>query len=268
MYTKNLVSVITPNYNCGRFLAQTIKSVIAQSYTDWELFIVDDCSTDNSLQIAEKYAAKDSRIKIIRQAENQGAAVARNTAISLAQGEFIAFLDSDDIWLPQKLEKQISFMHEHGCDFSFTEYEHINEDNESLLKVAKVIKKLTYWRLLLHNFPGCLTVVYNQNVTGKVYAQDIKKDNDRALFLNVIQKCNKAMGIPECLALYRIRNGSISRNKFKMIQPFITVIHDFQGHSYIISYFCVFMHFFIKIFFKYRKIKKEQSACNGYLFNK
>ena len=153
-------------------------------------------------------------------------------------------------------------MREHNCDFSFTEYEHINENNESLLKVAKIIKKLTYRRLLLHNFPGCLTVMYNQNVTGKVYAPDVRKDNDRALFLDVIKKCKRAMGMSECLAFYRIRSRSISRNKFKMIKPFITVIHDFQGYSLFISYFCVFTHFFVKIFFKYKKIKKEQSLLS------
>jgi hypothetical protein len=108
--------------------------------------------------------------------------------------------------------------------------------------------------------------MYNQNVVGKVYAKDIKKNNDNALFYPVLEKCKNARGIPECLGLYRIRKGSISRNKFKMIKPYITVLHDFEKHSLLLSYFCVATHFFIKIFFKYKKIKPEDSLCNIYKF--
>lgn len=266
MYEYNLVSIITPNYNCGRFIAQTIESVLAQTYNNWEMLIVDDCSTDNSVQIALSYAEKDQRIKVIRNENNGGAAISRNKAIELAQGEFIAFLDSDDLWLPDKLEKQIEFMRQNNCDFSFTEYEHIDEENHSLLKVAKVTKKLTYAKMMFHCFPGCLTVVYNQNVVGKVYAQDIKKNNDNALFYPVLKKCKNARGIPECLGLYRIRKGSISRNKLKMIKPYITVLHDFEKHTLFLSYFCVATHFLIKILFKYKKINPEDSLCNIYRF--
>lgn len=266
MYTKNLVSIITPNYNCGRFIAQTIESVLLQTYSQWEMLIVDDCSNDNSYEIALAYAAKDNRIKVIRNEKNSGAAVSRNKALELAQGEFIAFLDSDDLWMPDKLEKQIAFMRENNCDFSFTEYEHIDEENHSLLKVARTIKHLTYTKMMFHCFPGCLTVMYNQNIVGKVYAQDIKKNNDNALFYPVLKKCKNARGISECLGLYRIRKGSISRNKFKMVKPYITVLHDFEKHSIILSYFCVATHFFIKILFKYKTIKTEESLCNTYKF--
>ena len=266
MYTQNLVSIITPNYNCGRFIAQTIESVLAQTYTIWEMIIVDDCSTDDSVKIAQSYAAKDSRIKVIQNEKNSGAAISRNKAIEMAQGEFIAFLDSDDLWMPEKLEKQISFMRDNNCDFSFCEYEHIDEENKSLLKVAKVIKKLTYSKMMFHCFPGCLTVMYNQDAVGEVYAKDIKKNNDNALFYPVLKKSKNAMGIPVCLALYRIRKGSISRNKFKMIKPYITVLHDFEGHNILLSYFCVLTHFVIKILFKYKSIKTAYSLCNTYSF--
>lgn len=266
MFTKNLVSIITPNYNCAHFIAQTIESVVSQTYSQWEMLIVDDCSTDNSVQIAEQYAAKDKRITVIRNEKNSGAAVSRNKALEIAQGEFIAFLDSDDLWMPEKLEKQIAFMRENNCDFSFTEYEHIDEENHSLLKMARTIKHLTYTKMMFHCFPGCLTVMYNQNVVGKVYAQDIKKNNDNALFYPVLKKCKNAQGISECLGLYRIRKGSISRNKFKMIKPYITVLHDFEKHSLILSYFCVATHFLIKILFKYKTIKPEESICNTYKF--
>lgn len=266
MFTKNLVSIITPNYNCARFISQTIESVLAQTYANWEMLIVDDCSTDGSYEIALEYAAKDSRIKVFRNEQNSGAAISRNRAIEESKGEYLAFLDSDDLWMPEKLEKQIAFMHENNCDFSFTEYEHIDEESNSLLKVARVIKHLTYTKMMFHCFPGCLTVIYNQNAVGKVYARDIKKNNDNALFYPVLRKCHNAMGMSEVLGLYRIRKGSISRNKFKMIKPYITVLHDFEKHNLLLSYFCVLTHFVIKILFKYRKIKTEDSLCNIYKF--
>lgn len=261
-----LISIITPNYNCGRFIAQTIESVLAQTYTNWEMLIVDDCSTDDSYQIALEYAQKDPRIKVFQNEKNSGAAVSRNKAIEASQGEYLAFLDSDDLWLPEKLEKQLQFMQENNCDFSFTEYEHIDEDNNSLLKVAKVIKKLSYTKMMLHCFPGCLTVMYNQKKIGKIYARDIKKNNDNALFYPVLKKCNNALGYKECLGLYRIRKGSISRNKLKMIEPYIKVLHEFEGHSLFVSFFCVITHFMIKILFKYRTISPKESLCGKYNF--
>lgn len=252
MYIKNLVSIITPNYNCGRFIAQTIESVLAQTYSQWEMLIVDDCSADNSYEIALAYAAKDNRIKVIRNEKNSGAAVSRNKALEIAQGEFIAFLDSDDLWMPDKLEKQIAFMRENNCDFSFTEYEHIDEENNRLHQIANVTKHLSYNKMLMHCWPGCLTVMYNQNVVGKVYAEDIKKNNDHALFLRVLKKCHNAMGMKALLAKYRIRKGSISSKKSAIIKYYIQVIHEFEKQPLAFAWFCVFTHVFVKSFLKYR----------------
>ena len=253
MYTKNLVSIITPNYNCARFIAQTIESVLLQTYSQWEMLIVDDCSTDGSYEIALAYAAKDKRITVIRNEKNSGAAVSRNKALEIAQGEFIAFLDSDDLWMPDKLEKQIAFMRENNCDFSFTEYEHIDEENNRLHQIANVTKHLSYNKMLMHCWPGCLTVMYNQNVVGKVFSEDIKKNNDHALFLCVLKKCHNAMGMKELLAKYRIRKGSISSKKSTIIKYYIQVIHDFEKQPLIFAWFCVFTHVFVKQFLKYRK---------------
>ena len=248
-----LISIVTPNYNCGRFIAQTIESVLAQTYKNWEMFIIDDCSTDDSYSIAVEYAKKDSRIKVFQNEKNSGAAVSRNKAIELSQGEYLAFLDSDDLWMPEKLELQLKFMQENNCDFSFTEYEHIDEDNNSLLKIAKVIKKLTYKKMLMHCWSGCLTVMYNQSKLGKVYAQNIKKNNDHALFLRVLKKCKNGCGLPMILAQYRIRKGSISSKKSTIIKYYIKVVHEFEKQPLVIAIFCVFTHVFIKLFFKYRK---------------
>lgn len=255
MKTNNLISIVTPNYNCVHFIAQTIESVLAQTYKNWEMLIVDDCSTDCSYEVALEYAEKDSRIKVIRNEKNCGAAISRNKAIELAQGEFIAFLDSDDLWMPDKLEKQITFMRDNDCDFSFCEYEHIDEENNTLHKVANVTKRLTYKKMLLHCWPGCLTVMYNQSVTGKVYAEDIKKNNDHALFLRVLKKCHNAMGIKEIMAQYRIRRGSISSKKSAIIKCYIRVIHEFEKQPLVFAWFCVFTHVFIKSTIKYRKCK-------------
>ena len=248
-----LVSIITPNYNCARFIAQTIESVLAQTYTNWEMLIVDDCSTDGSYEIAQEYAQKDSRIKVLRNEKNSGAAVSRNRAIEASSGEYVAFLDSDDLWLPEKLERQLKFMQENNCDFCFTEYEHIDEENKGLHQIANVTKHLSYRKMMMHCWPGCLTVMYNQNVTGKIYAEDIKKNNDHALFLRVLKKCNNAMGMKEVLSQYRIRKGSISSKKSAIIKYYIQVIHDFEKKPLVFAWFCVFTHVVIKTFFKYRR---------------
>lgn len=253
MFMQNLVSIITPNYNCGRFISQTIESVLAQTYTDWEMLIVDDCSTDGSYEIALEYASKDSRIKVFRNEQNSGAAISRNRAIEESKGEYLAFLDSDDLWMPEKLEKQIAFMCENNCDFSFTEYEHIDEENHSLLKIARTIKHLTYTKMMMHCWPGCLTVVYKQDLKNKIYANNIKKNNDHALFLRVLKKCHNAMGMEELLAKYRIRKGSISSKKNEIIKYYIRVIHDFEKQPFVFAWFCVFTHVLIKTFFKYKR---------------
>jgi glycosyltransferase involved in cell wall biosynthesis len=218
------------------------------------MLIVDDCSTDGSYEIALNYATRDNRIRVFRMEANSGAAICRNKAIELSQGEYLAFLDSDDLWLPEKLEKQLRFMRENDCDFSFTEYEHIDESGKSLGIKARVIKRLTYNKMLLHCFPGCLTVIYRQDINEKIYCNDIKKNNDHALFLRVLRRAKNALGIPECLAKYRIRNNSISRKKLQIIKPYIIVLHDFEHINIIYSLFCVFTHVFIKYFFKYKKI--------------
>lgn len=249
-----LVSIITPNYNCGKFIALTIESVLAQTYTNWEMLIQDDCSTDNSFEIALEYAQKDSRIKVFRNEKNSGAATTRNNAIEISQGKYLAFLDSDDIWFPEKLEKQLEFMQKNNCDFVFSEYEQIDEESNSLGIKVNVCSHLTYTKMMMHCWPGCLTVMYDQEKLGKIYTPDIPKNNDHALFLKVLKVAENARGMKECLALYRIRKRSISRNKWKMIQPYVKTIHEFEQKSFLFAYFCAVMHILIKKLFKEKKI--------------
>jgi glycosyltransferase involved in cell wall biosynthesis len=250
---KNLVSVITPNYNCVKYLVETIESVRAQTYENWEMIIVDDCSTDESREIAQKYVNKDNRIKLFCLEHRKGAASCRNKGIELSNGEYIAFLDSDDIWNPEKLEKQIEFMIRSKCDFCFTEYEHIDERGDSLRIRAKIIKILTYNKLLFHCFPGCLTVIYKQNINEKIYGPVLKNCDDYALFLQVLKNIKIGMGYSECLAKYRIRTKSLSRNKIKKTKAFFDLMISVEKINIILACFYLFTNQIIKVFWKYKK---------------
>ena len=256
-----VISVITPNYNCIKFISKTIESVIAQTYQKWEMIIVDDCSTDGSYEVAMEYAKKDVRIKVYRMEHRNGAAICRNKAIELSCGQYLAYLDSDDLWLPEKLEKQLHFMQENDCDFSFTEYEHIDEEGKPLGIKVKTIKKLTYKKYLLHNFAGCLTVMYKQDINNKIYCDAIERRNDYALFLRVVKNSGNAMGYSANLAKYRIRKNSISWGKLRKIRLIrfnFIVLYQFEQINFFYSFFCIFTNIIIKIFFKYKKIVSKQ----------
>ena|SRR5690554_904730 len=207
-----IVSVISPLYNCSDYLEQTIQSVISQTYGNWEMIMVDDCSTDKSIEIAQKYAAQDSRIKVLQLEKNSGAAVARNTAIEAAQGRYIAFLDSDDKWLPHKLETQIQFMEDNDVAFNYAAYEKLNEQGEVVGTVG-VPEKVSYSDLLKVCSIGCLTAVYDTQKLGKIYMPLIRKRQDLGLWLRILKKTPYAYGVQEVLGQYQLRSDSISANK-------------------------------------------------------
>lgn len=213
-----LVSIITPTYNCAKFIAATIDSVLAQTYKNWEMIIVDDCSQDDTQRIVEDYVSKDSRIRYYLLDKNSGAAVARTTAMNLAKGSYMAFLDSDDIWLPNKLEQQIAWMQSNGYAFSCTAYEQIDENGNSRGKIIKTIKKTSYNRLLLDCPVGNSSVLYDVEKMGKFEVPNIRKRNDDALWLQMLKKEKYIWGMPDVLMQYRIRKNSISSNKFKVIK--------------------------------------------------
>lgn len=207
------VSVITPLYNSAEFIDKTIRSVLAQTYHDWEMIMVDDCSKDRSLVIAQSYAELDGRIKVIALDKNSGAAVARNAAIRAAKGRYIAFLDSDDQWLPHKLETQLSFMRNRDVAFSFSAYEKIDEYGGAV-GVVGVPERVGYTDLLKVCSIGCLTSVYDTKKLGKIYMPLIRKRQDLGLWLRILKKEPYAYGIDQVLAKYQLRSGSISANKF------------------------------------------------------
>lgn len=215
---EGLVSVITPTYNCGKFIGATIASVQNQDYNNWEMIIVDDCSQDETKSIVTEIAAKDDRIKYFCLEKNSGAAVARTKAMQLANGEYMAFLDSDDLWVPNKLTSQLAFMKDNGYAFTCTAYEQIDENGELLGKVIKTISKTDYNRLLLDCPVGNSTVVYSVKQMGKFEVPNIRKRNDDALWLKMLKKEQYIYGMQDVLMQYRIRSGSISNNKLKVIK--------------------------------------------------
>lgn len=208
----NSVSIIMPSYNTGRFISETIESVLAQSYSDWELIIVDDCSNDNTDDVVSQYLT-DKRIRYIKNETNSGAAVSRNRALREAKGKWIAFLDSDDLWEPDKLETQIVFMEKNDYHFSYTNYIEIDEESSPNGKSVTGPKRISRHGMYNYCWMGCLTVMYDAEVVGLIQIEDIKKNNDYAIWLKVCKKANCYL-LNENLARYRKRNGSISNHGY------------------------------------------------------
>lgn len=210
--TNELVSIIMPSYNTARFIRESIQSVLDQTYQNWELLIVDDCSTDNTDEVVA--SIEDDRIKYFKNEKNSGAAVSRNRALREAKGKWIAFLDSDDLWLPEKLEKQIQFMSENNYHFSYTNYVEVDEDNFPLGTFVTGPKKVSKTLMYTFNYMGCLTVMYDREHVGLIQIEDLKKRNDYALWIKVSKKC-PAYLLNETLAKYRIRSSGSIMNRSK-----------------------------------------------------
>lgn len=205
-----LVSIIMPSYNTAECIMDSITSVCNQTYENWELLIVDDCSTDNTKEIVAEIS--DPRIKIFYNERNSGAAVSRNRALREAKGQWIAFLDSDDLWMPDKLEKQIKFMEDNEYAFSYTNYEEINSNGDKTGIKVTGPKHISETGMFNYCWPGCLTVMYNAEKIGLVQIENIKKNNDYAMWLKIIKRADCYL-LDETLALYRRgRKGSISSN--------------------------------------------------------
>ena len=212
---ENKVSIIIPVHNAEKFIGKTIESVLNQTYKNWEMLIFNDKSKDNSLKIIKKYSEKDERIKVVDSKENVGVVAARNKLIEIATGEFIAFLDADDYWKQNKLEKQIKFMRKNNALISCTEYTRVTEDEKEINDI--IIKEIiTYEDMLKNNYLGCLTVIYNANKLGKRYFKERKKNEDYVLWLEIVKETKIIFGLKENLAFYRVLNNSRSSNKIKV----------------------------------------------------
>ncbi|MBE7629133.1 glycosyltransferase family 2 protein [Tenacibaculum piscium] len=236
----NKVSIITPSYNSSTFIKQTIESVLNQTYENWEMIIVDDMSTDNSVEIIESYIEKSpkDKIRLIQNKTNSGPALTRNEAIKNAKGRYIAFLDSDDLWIPQKLEKQLHFMQTNNYPFTCTYYNHMDEDGKYLATIDNIPQKSSYNSSLTLNRVGCLTAIYDADYFGKVYMDNIAKRQDYALWLNLLKKTDYVYCLPEVLADYRIRKNSVSSNKMKLIKYHWFIYYNNEKLGILKSVYC------------------------------
>lgn len=253
-----LVSIIMPSYNTGCYISASISSVLAQTYTNWELIIVDDCSTDNTDSIISSF--HDERIRYIKNEKNSGAAVSRNRALREAKGKWIAFLDSDDLWELNKLEMQIAFMASNGYHFSYTDYVEIDEESHPNGKRVTGPRKITKHGMYNYCWPGCLTVMYDAETVGLIQIEDIKKNNDYAMWLKVCHKADCYL-LNESLARYRRRSGSISNHGYiKLIKWHYKLYRESERKNPISSFMLTTRNLFFGVKKKLIYVKRESCA--------
>lgn len=247
---ENLVSIILPCYNSARFIEKTVESVLVQTYPQWELLVIDDCSTDETVRIVESYVRKDSRIHLFCTEQNSGsAALPRNIGIRYAGGRYIAFLDSDDIWLPEKLAQQIENFKEDRVALVFSDYEKIQETGKRTGRLIKAPLLFEYRDLLKGNGIGCLTAVYDTVKCGKMYFREIGHE-DYALWLEILKKGYVAKNTGHCVALYRLGKTSLSANKWRAVSWTWNIYRKQERLGYVESVY-YFMHYLVKAILKY-----------------
>lgn len=230
-----------PAYNSIKYISESIDSVIAQSYENWELIITDDCSTDGTRKVILNYAKKDIRIKYHFQDDNLGAGAARNMSISKSTGRYIAFLDSDDLWLQNKLEVQVKFMLDNNIALSYSGYQKFGLEGKG--GVVNPPITVNYKQLLCSNVIGCLTAMYDSHLTGKRYMPLIRKRQDMGLWLDILKDIECAKAIPEVLAMYRIDSG-MTQNKFHILKHQWRFYRDVVGLSFLksLKYFVIYSY--------------------------
>lgn len=251
-----LVSIIMPSYNTAEYISESIQSVLSQSYIDWELIIVDDCSTDNTDEVVKLYLT-DERIKYIKNDANSGAAVSRNRALREAKGKWLAFLDSDDLWMPDKLEKQIKYMEINSCHFSYTNYSEINTEGQKNGVTVTGPKRVTKTGMFNYCWLGCLTVMYDAETIGLIQIADIKKNNDYAMWLKVCKKADCYL-LDEELALYRRgRQGSISTHSIKeLIGWHYKLYKEAEGQNVFVAFFNTVRNLLFGFYKKKRYVRR------------
>ena len=247
-----LISIITPSYNTGQYIGDCIASVIKQTYTNWEMIIVDDCSADNSVSVINSYAEKDPRIKCFKTDKGSGSAtLPRNIGIQNAKGRFIAFLDSDDLWLPTKLEEQISLFENDQVGIVFSNYEKIDEGGTRSGRKITACDSLSYKKLLKGNVLGCLTVMYDTEKVGKKYFSKVGHE-DFVVWLSILKQGYIAQNTNTIAALYRVRSNSLSANKMKAFAWTWNIYRNILELNFLLSCY-YFMHYAIRAGVKYLK---------------
>lgn len=255
MENSPLVSVIMPAHNAAAFISESIDSVLQQTYRHWELLIIDDASFDATPDIIKDFEEKDERISSYRLPANQGAGFARNIGIKASSGDFISFLDADDLWLSHKLEAQLKFMEDTGAQVAFSTYQLIDEAGIKLGKQVVALENLSFNKLLRANYIGNLTGIYNASSLGKIYCPLIRKRQDWGLWLLAVKKAGNARGITEFLALYRVRKNSLSRNKAEMLRYNFRVYRKVLGFSSLKSYVHMLLFLSEQFLIKNKQIK-------------
>lgn len=256
MKDHGLVSIITPTWACAGFISETIRSIQAQTYQNWELLIQDDCSVDGTDKLVEAFIQADNRIKYACNSKNSGAAITRNNALKRAKGRWIAFLDSDDLWLPEKLEHQLRFMVERNYAFTYHEYTEISEDGRDLGIYVSGIRKVSKFDMYACCWPGCLTVMYDTDRVGLLQIEDVKKNNDTAMWLRVVQK-SPCYLLKENLACYRRRQVSITpKPLYERIWAHYPLFRVAEGMNLVHATFWVIMNVFGNAFKKMFYVKK------------
>ena len=259
MDNKGLVSIIMPSYNCGKYVEDTIRSVQAQTYSNWEIVFMDDCSRDDTIRRVSAMRDKDPRIHLFQNISNLGAAVSRNNALREAKGRWIAFLDSDDLWESEKLEKQVKFMEENGYAFSYTRYQEIDSEGKMTGVEISGPAKVTKTGMFAFCWPGCLSVMYDKDAIGLIQIEDIKKNNDYAMWLKVCQKADCYL-LDECLAKYRRgRQGSVSSHGIMtMIGWHYKLWHEAEKKSAIAAVYYTCLNLVCGFYKKIRYVKRIQ----------
>ena len=244
-----LVSIITPAYNAASYIGETIESVLKQTYPHWELLIVDDCSTDESSAIIADYAAQDSRIRYFKTASPSGSpCLPRNMGIKFAQGRFIAFLDSDDCWLPHKLEEQLPLFEKSDVGIVYSDYEKMTERGERNQRVVKAPACAGPRRWVLGNVIGCLTAVSDAALVGKVYFENHSHE-DYILWLSILKQGYVARNSGKVSACYRVREHSVSSNKWKALSWQWDIYRNVEKIGFLKAAYC-FVHYAYKAFRK------------------
>lgn len=237
--SEGLVSILVPAWNAENYIAKAIDGVVSQTYHNWEMIIVDDCSPDHTSEIVDVYAKKDERIKLFKMPKNSGPAAARNKALEIACGRWIAMLDSDDIWLPQKLERQLAFHKSSNANITYTAFRRIDSSGEKLGRLISVPSMLKYNDLLGNTSIVTSTVLIDRFLSPQIYFKETYYD-DFVCWLDLLRGGGIALGLQEDLTRYRIVNGSVSRNKWRSAKEVWKTYRNVEQLSYIKSmwYFC------------------------------
>lgn len=241
MENNTLVSVITPVYNCERYIGETIESVLAQTYLNWELLLVDDCSPDSSVDIIHRYVERDERIRYVKLEKNGGAAIARNAALKEARGRYIAYLDADDLWEPIKLERQIDFMQKNHVVFSCCDYEKIEDDGTTTYKIVHMPKKFTYEQCLRNTVIQTVGVIVDTAHVDRKLLQmpDVRRGQDSATWLQMLRNGVEFRGQNEVLAKYRRVPQSLSSNKIQAMKRTWHIYRGVEKLSLVKSLWCL-----------------------------